>query len=132
MPKKTKIHGHGWWHRRLDKKLGDWLRETHNECAWCHKPGYLTTSHVKPKGKYQGLRYDLMNVLPMHGNCHIFEWHANPTESGKWFEENYPERAVYLEEAKKVFVKRDQAYYEKVDKALDEKDAKSLLVLDKA
>lgn len=123
---KDKIHGHTWWHRHLDPKQGKWLRETFKECAWCHGPGYLVVSHVFPKGRYQGLRYDPMNILPMHGNCHQFIWHANPLESAKWFAQTFPDRLLYLNEAKKIIVKRDLDYYQKVDKALEERKTEDL------
>ncbi len=126
LPKK---HGHTWWHNRLDKLLGDWLRDINTECAFCHRPGYLVTSHILPKGRYQGLRYDLMNVLPMHGNCHQFDWHSSPLESGKWFEANYPGRLAYLKEAKKVFIKRDTEYYQRIEEALIKRNIRALMVV---
>jgi 5-methylcytosine-specific restriction endonuclease McrA len=127
--KKVKPHGHTWWHNHLDPKFGAWLREVCPKCAWCGNPGYMVVSHILPKGTYQGLRYDPVNVLPMHGNCHQFNWHQNPLDMGEWFARTYPERKAYLDEAKKIFVKRDIFYYQKVESALDAKDVKSLMTL---
>lgn len=129
MSRKTKIHGHTWWHKTLDKKLGTWLRETFTECAYCNKPNYLQVSHILPKGAYPHLRYDPINILPMCGHCHNFIWHANPVESGKWFERNYPQRKEYLDEAKLIYIKRNLAYYQKVDFALNHKKIRDLMIL---
>ena len=129
MKTKVKKFSHTYWHARLDKKLGIWLRETNKECAVCHKQFDLEVSHILPKGRYQGLRYDPMNFLALCGGCHRWFWHDNPLQAGKWFETTYPERKVYLDEAKKIIVKRDLEYYKKVEKALDERNILDLLVL---
>jgi hypothetical protein len=129
--KKSKKHGHTWWHHLLDKKLGDWLREKNTECAMCHGSGYMVVSHILPKGKYQGLRYDPVNILPMHHNCHEFKWHSNPIESRDWFMTNYPERWTYLQEAKQIVIKRDEKYYMKIKQALVNRNVEDLLILKK-
>lgn len=122
--------GHTWWHRRLDKLMGEWLRESYSECAMCHGQFYLQVSHIYPKGTYQNLRYDPINLLPMCGGCHRWKWHDNPGDSWRWFEKTYPQRDTYLLEAKNVFVKRNEEYYQKVEKALKDKKIRTLLVLD--
>jgi uncharacterized protein with PIN domain len=129
MRTKVKKFSHTYWHNRLDKKFGDFIRKSNKECAHCHKQFDLEVSHVLPKGRYQGLRYDLMNVLALCGGCHRWFWHDNPTASARWFEENYPERKMYLDEAKKIIVKRDMEYYKKVEKAIDERNTLDLLIL---
>jgi len=126
---KTKRLSHTYWHTKLDKKLGDWLRETFTECAMCHRQGYLQVSHILPKGHYPHLRYDPINILPMDGQCHQFKWHASPIESAEWFKKTYPQREVYLQEAKNLFIKRNEDYYRNIEKALNKKDIKSLMVL---
>jgi hypothetical protein len=65
----------------------------------------------------------------MCGQCHQFFWHDNPGDAWEWFEKTYPERYTYLQEAKKNIVKRNDEYYQRVNKALDKKDMKSLYVL---
>jgi hypothetical protein len=128
--KKTKKHGHTYWHRKLDKLLGEWMRDKYTECAMCHKPSqFLQVSHILPKGRYQGLRYDPINILPMDGGCHEYRWHSNPIESHEWFKQHYPERYTYLQEAKNIFIKRDEQYYLKVKRALEEKKPRDLMIL---
>jgi hypothetical protein len=121
--------GHTYWHRQLDPLFGAWMREKYTECSMCHKEHYLQVSHILPKGRYQGLRYDPMNILPMCGFCHL-SWHANPLESTKWFEAHYPQRAIYLREAQRILVKRDYEYYNRVKEALKEKNVRLLLTLE--
>jgi 5-methylcytosine-specific restriction endonuclease McrA len=129
MKVKTKKLSHTYWHNRLDKRLSQWIKEANKECVVCHRQFELQVSHLLPKGRHQGLRYDLMNILAMCGGCHRFFWHDNPTASAKWFEENYPERKAYLDEAKKIIVKRDLQYYKRVEKAIEERNILDLLIL---
>lgn len=128
--KKSKVHTHRYWHFKLDKLLGDWMRSVHTECAMCNNYSEsLQVSHILPKGTYPHLRYDPINILPMDGRCHNFIWHANPIESRDWFMKKYPARWIYLEEAKNLFLKRDEEYYLKIKEALINKDIKSLMIL---
>lgn len=126
---KNKKHTHKYWHYKLDKLLGDWMRSKHTECSMCGRfSESLQVSHILPKGTYPHLRYDPINILPMDGQCHQFRWHANPIESRDWFMNKYPERWVYLQEAKNLFIKRNEEYYLNVKKGLDDKDIKRLMV----
>jgi hypothetical protein len=129
MRKRIKKYSHTWWHNRLDPKLSEIVIEK-KICAKCRKRNLqFNCSHIKPKGRYQGLRYDPVNVLCLCARCHAWFWHDDPLEATEWFRAKYPNRYVYLQEAKKIFVKRNQEYYKKVDKALNERDFKNLYVL---
>lgn len=127
--RKIKKYSVKWWHNRLDPKFSSMITEV-QKCAVCHRRnGQFHPSHIYPKGTYQGLRYDPINALCMCGQCHKFWWHLNPLDAYEWFREKYPNRYIYLQEAKKIIVKRNREYYEKVDKALDEKNIKDLFIL---
>jgi len=125
--KRAKKYSVKWWHKRLDNKMLVWFREKNNSCAMCGYPNFQM-HHIYSKGAHQALRYDLMNLLPLCGRCHRFKWHDDIGPAWEWFREKYPERDTYLKEAIKVFVKRDQEYYKKIDKALDERDIKALKI----
>jgi 5-methylcytosine-specific restriction endonuclease McrA len=53
-------------------------------------------SHVKSKGAYKHMAWDLENVKMLCYRCHILWWHKEPTEAGEWFKEKFPERWEYL------------------------------------
>ena len=96
--------------KKIEKKLDDITRELvrkefHNRCAWCGKPieGVNSQkSHIKSKGAYPHLKFDLQNMILLCYNCHIGKWHHEPTEAGVWFKKTFPERYRYLEKVKNV------------------------------
>ena len=66
-------------------------------CQKCGKPvsgNDRQASHVIPR-TYGWLRWDVENGKVLCYRCHV-EWHENPLESAKWFEEKFPERWKYL------------------------------------
>ena len=125
----SKKHGHTWWHNKLDPLFREMLSEHWSVCVYCNRySSNLQVSHVYPKGAYQCLRYDPMNVIPLDGQCHKFFWHENPIDAYKWFEARFPNRFAYLQEAKKISFIRNEEYYLKVEKAIKDRDIKSLLI----
>lgn len=125
-----KKHTHTYWHNRLDKMFGDMLREAVFNCARCIKyRESLQVSHIYPKGTYQCLRYDPINVLMMDGQCHFWYWHENPLDSRDWFKVKYPGRYAYLQEAKKISFIRNEEYYQKVERLIEARDVKGLMIL---
>jgi hypothetical protein len=124
--KKNKKRSVTWWKKHLDDKYREWFRKIYFKCCICGRDN-IQISHIYSKGAHQALRYDPINTLPMCGGCHKFKWHEDPCH-WEWFEKAYPDRYVYLKEAIKVFVKRDQAYWERTEKAIDEKDFRALLI----
>ena len=65
------------------------------KCGRSKAQGYqMQCAHIKPKGKYQRLRYELLNAICLCANCHRV-WHD---ESGgmEWLEELYPGRRDQL------------------------------------
>ena len=89
------------WKDRLDKLVMQAVRL--REKMICEKCGKRVsgqdaqTSHVKPKGLYPMLRFDLLNVQLLCYHCHIYWWHKDPLEASVWFEGKYPTTAKELE-----------------------------------
>lgn len=85
------------------KKLDILTREKvferdHNKCVRCGRDGsqyQMHPSHVIGR-QNKRLRWDINNVKTMCFICHRW-WHDNPTESGEWFKQKYPERHEYIE-----------------------------------
>lgn len=99
-------------------------------CAKCGQTfPVMQCSHIKSIGGHDNLRYDPMNVLPMCGHCHNFWYHAEPTESGKWFEQKYPGRYEYLLQAQNKHVGWTIDKVLEVRKKVKEKDLKGLLIM---
>lgn len=74
-----------------------------NTCQKCGKVvegRNLQGSHVIPMSKCRNnrLAFDELNIKVLCSYCHQYFWHSNPIESGKWFEEKFPDRAKYLRE----------------------------------
>ena len=87
---------------RLDElcKLITRLRDD-DTCQRCDKKVYghnSHTSHVVFKGNGASWRrFDLLNLKLLCHYDHRNWWHAQPTESGKWFKKKFPARDEYLE-----------------------------------
>ena len=54
-------------------------------------------SHVVPVSAGGSLPFDPMNIKCLCYHCHINWWHKNPTESGDWFKQKFPDRWKYIE-----------------------------------
>lgn|GEM_PF-5355291 len=63
-----------------------------NRCVRCGKSSGLAAAHIKSKGHYQRIRYELLNVIALCVGCHIFFCHKDPTEFTHWLEEKFPGR----------------------------------------
>lgn len=72
-----------------------------NRCQICNKPvdgSDSQQSHVVAKGNGASLRrWDLLNIFLSCMKCHLYWWHKEVTEAGKWFAEKFPAREAYLE-----------------------------------
>lgn len=72
-------------------------------CQRCgRRDAQMQCSHVKSIGAYPNLRFDIINVLCLDARCHKWWWHDEPTESGSWFKEKFPERWEYIQVAKNI------------------------------
>jgi hypothetical protein len=86
---------------RLDNLVREFIRKQyHNRCCKCGQVIQGMNSHpahIVAKGcGASWRRFDVLNIILLCYRCHRW-WHDNPTESGKWFAEKYPDREVYLE-----------------------------------
>ena len=55
-------------------------------------------SHVVHKGNGASWRrFDLLNMKLLCSHCHLYWWHKEPTEAGRWFAAKFPARDEYLE-----------------------------------
>ncbi len=71
------------------------------QCQRCYKHvegANAHTSHVLPKSTHGAIKYNLKNLKLLCYHCHINWWHKNPTGSGKWFREIFPDRMRLLDE----------------------------------
>lgn len=87
---------------RLDEVCLKVIRlRDNNKCQKCGKAvsgSDSQQSHVVCKGNGASLRrWDLLNIFLSCGYCHLFWWHKEVTEAGKWFAKKYPARESYLE-----------------------------------
>jgi 5-methylcytosine-specific restriction endonuclease McrA len=54
---------------------------------WSRPQPALQAAHIKPKGAYPALRYELKNVLCLCAKCHVYgkgAWHKDPTAAADW------------------------------------------------
>ena len=82
-------------------KLNKLLREAMiardgNNCLRCGKTP-VQTSHIKSRGKYRKLAFDVNNVKPLCMACHLYWWHKEPLEAAKWARKALPKRIRYLD-----------------------------------
>ncbi len=87
---------------RLDEVCLKVIRaRDNNQCQKCGKAvegSDSQQSHVVCKGNGASLRrWDLLNIYLSCSYCHLFWWHKEITEAGKWFAEKFPARESYLE-----------------------------------
>jgi len=98
---------------KLKKKLDNLAREyvllrDNNTCQKCGKyqEKNANWSHVIPRSNGLRLKWNPMNSKVLCTYCHKSFWHASPIESGKWFADKFPERAIYLQEQKAKGIKK--------------------------
>ena len=99
--------------QKLKEKLDKICREIilirdDNRCQKCGK--YVEgqnahCSHVIPKSKGDGLRWNFINLKLLCFHCHINWWHKNPLEAAEWFKGKFPKRWEILQENKNIIEK---------------------------
>jgi len=81
--------------KQIIRERDDWI------CQHCGKPvkgSDAHTSHIIPKGNGASWRrFDLLNIQLLCSHCHLYWWHKNITEAGKWFSKKFPAQDKYLE-----------------------------------
>ena len=116
-----------WYIKLLDKEFSALIREK-GFCEWCgRKDATLQCSHVIPRTNHT-LRWCIFNACCFCGQCHRFKWHEHPLLATAWFKDKFPERYKYLQENQNRVVKRTKEDYEKILKAVREKDFNKLLL----
>jgi hypothetical protein len=108
--KKRAVKGsYKWYFKRVDDLFKQIIRSK-GYCEKCQRRNVvLHCSHIKSVGAYKNLQFELKNAIALCHRCHMYWWHKEPTESGKWFEKRFPERAKYLEREKNIPRKYDTA-----------------------
>ena len=95
---------------KLNKLLREaMIRRDGEQCLRCGKTP-VQMSHIKSKGKYRKLAFDLNNVKPLCLGCHLYWWHKEPLEAAEWVREKLPERIKYLEEKTRTIDKTKLDY----------------------
>lgn len=56
----------------------------------------IHASHIKAEGRNHSMSADTDNILALCASCHKWWWHEEPTLSGIWFKEKYPELSKEL------------------------------------
>lgn len=77
------------------------------QCLKCGKTEYLQAAHIRPKGRFQRLRFDPLNILTLCRGCHLFWAHKDPAAFVRWIEREYPGRLDQLEVCAAVARKAD-------------------------
>jgi len=90
----------GEWIKKLDALIREicFLRD-HGRCQWnCGKTEKLAPHHIKPKGRYTRMRWEIDNVLTLCYQHHLGNGgaHLDGTTFTEWFNITWPDRAVYL------------------------------------
>ena len=90
--------------KKLNKDCEELWRKAVKAKGFCERCGrtdkVLNAHHIYPKGRFMWhpLKWDVQNGLCLCFACHIHWAHQHPIEFTHWFENKYPERAVYLHE----------------------------------
>ena len=104
---------------KLNKLLREaMIRRDGEQCLRCGKTP-VQMSHIKSKGKYRKLAFDLNNVKPLCLGCHLYWWHKEPLDAAEWVREKLPERIKYLEEKTRT-IDKIKLDYETIKQTLQE------------
>ncbi len=85
------------------------IRRDGEHCLRCGKTP-VQTSHIKSRGKYRKLAFDINNVKPLCVACHLYWWHKEPLEAAEWIREQFPDRVEYLEKKIRTIDKTIMVY----------------------
>ena len=72
------------------------LHRDGHRCVRCGGSRKLQAAHLKTKGRYGRIRFELLNVITLCEACHIFWWHRETLEAAEWLEQKYPGRIELL------------------------------------
>jgi 5-methylcytosine-specific restriction endonuclease McrA len=87
---------------KIEKLVKEYVKKRDNYiCQKCGRKVDKTNchaSHVIPVSADGRMAFEPLNLKVLCFHCHINWWHKNPTESGVWFKEKFPQRFERLEE----------------------------------
>lgn len=99
--KKTKIRSVSYYKKIADKEMSLLVRSRGvcdgADISNCGGP--LQDAHVISRTNTT-LRYDILNHLSLCYRHHIHFWHTSPLEAMEWFSKKYPDRYLYLMQAR--------------------------------
>lgn len=109
--KQAKAHTSSWYRKKCVEQAKIKAKERDGyvcqRCGRSAKEGYqIDGSHIKNEGLHHSMSADLNNIIAKCAQCHMW-WHAEPSASGKWFRDKYPELAKILDERARVPFKVD-------------------------
>lgn len=125
LKKRAKTHTNPWWRKKavevaklISKHLGEYTCVT---CGRSSQQGYqIHGSHILPESKYQRMSCVPDNIMCQCARCHM-DWHENPAQSFRWFEDKFPDRfnnlTIMAEDFDAEITKPD---YQKITKQLKE------------
>ena len=127
MRRKRREGSISWYLYEIDKLFNPLITSL-GYCQRCKsRNNILQCSHVLPKGRYKSLRYNPVNVTCLCAGCHKWFWHESPLEATEWFKTTFPERWIYLTEAKKKITKMNVERYAEIFKMVIIGDLKGLM-----
>lgn len=77
-------------------------------CQMCGRvcsPSVCHGSHVIPVSQGGSLPFDPINIKALCFHCHQNIWHLEPTKSGEWFINKFPERWKHIQSHRNDIVK---------------------------
>lgn len=118
---KTKEHPPSWYVKKCDTKFSLLIRSI-GYCQYCGRKENLQCAHIIGRANYT-LRWNPLNAICLCVGCHIYKFHrGSPLDFVEWLESKFPERMVYLKEARKKVIKRKIMDYKLLLTALNERD----------
>ena len=70
--------------KELDKLWSRVIRLRDKFCQRCGKTVPLAGHHIKTKGRYRSVRWNLLNGVCLCSGCHIFWIHKELTDGTEW------------------------------------------------
>jgi 5-methylcytosine-specific restriction endonuclease McrA len=97
---------------KLKKKLMEIVKQhvRERDNYTCQKTGQQVSgsnchvSHCVPVSHGNRLAFDPMNMNVLSYHSHINWWHKNPTESGEWYKNTFPDQWEYIQRNNNVVV----------------------------
>jgi 5-methylcytosine-specific restriction endonuclease McrA len=67
------------------------------QCLKCGRNDTLAPSHIYPQGRYQRMKWLMINIITLCYGCHFHFWHKHPLAASEWIKKTLPKsRLDYL------------------------------------